>query len=157
MNWTTTLFAALAAGAGCCIAVQAAANGRFRLSLTGDGPEWAGMAWAAYFSICGTILCATVAMLALRPPFPTKEAFASTQWWNWIGGPLGALIVLAGAALLPKLQAAPFIALVVGGQIVCSMVLDHFGLMGLPPQPLSVGKIVGAVLIVVGVVCVKFW
>jgi transporter family-2 protein len=156
MNWPTALFATLAAGAGCCIALQAAANGKLRQNLTGDGPEWAGMAWAAYFSICGTILCATVAMLVLRPPFPVKEAVQSTQWWNWIGGPLGALIVLAGAALLPKLQAAPFIALVVGGQIVCSMSLDHFGLLGVPVQPLSVGKIVGALLVVVGVVCVKF-
>jgi bacterial/archaeal transporter family-2 protein len=156
MNWTTTVFAALAAGAGCCIAVQAAANGRLRLTLTGSGPEWAGMAWAAYFSICGTVLCSSVAMLVLRPPFPTKEAFASTQWWNWIGGPLGALIVLAGAALLPQLKAAPFIALVVGGQILCSMVLDHFGLVGLTPQPLSAGKVVGAILVVAGVVCVKW-
>lgn len=156
MNWPTVLYAALAAGAGCCIAVQAAANGRLRLTLTGDGPEWAGMAWAAYFSICGTILSATVAMLVLRPPFPAKEAVQATQWWNWIGGPLGALIVLAGAALLPKLQAGPFICLVVGGQIVCSMALDHFGLLGVPVQPLSVGKIVGALLVVVGVVCVKF-
>ena len=91
----------------------------------------------------------------MRPPFPPKEAFAATQWWNWIGGPLGAAIVLAGATLAPRLGAAAFIALVVGGQILCSMVLDHFGLTGVP-QPLSVGKVIGAVLVVAGVVCVKF-
>lgn len=160
MNWTATVYAALAAAAGSCIALQASANGKFRQNLaTGageDAPEHLGPAWASYFSILGTILCATVAMLILRPPFPTKEAFQSTQWWNWIGGPLGALIVLAGATLTPKLGAAAFIALVVGGQILCSMVLDHFGLMGLPPTPISLGRVIGAVLVVVGVICVKW-
>jgi transporter family-2 protein len=160
MNWTTTVFAAMAAATGSFIALQASANGKLRQNLaTGadeSAPEYLGPAWASYFSIIGTIVCATIAMLVLRPPFPTKEAFAGTQWWNWIGGPLGALIVLAGATLTPKLGAAAFIALVVGGQILCSMVLDHFGLMGLPQQPLSVGKVFGAVLVVAGVVCVKF-
>ena len=157
MNPTLTLYAALAAGCGCCIALQATANGNLRGRLLPDGgPEWAGAAWASALSIAGTVVCATLALLILRPPLPTGEAFRSTQWWNWIGGPLGALIVLAGATLAPKLGAAAFIALVVGGQIACSMVLDHFGLMGLPENPLSVGKVIGAVLIVGGVLCVKF-
>lgn len=160
MNWTTTLYAALAAAAGSCIALQASANGKFRQNLgdaAGDGsPEYVGPAWASFFSIVGTIVCATVAMLVLRPPLPTREMFQNTQWWNWIGGPLGAVIVLAGATLAPKLGAAAFIALVVGGQILCSMVLDHFGLMGLPKVPMTEGRIVGAVLVVIGVACVKF-
>jgi transporter family-2 protein len=159
MNWLTTLYVALAAAAGSCIALQATANGRFRQNLGADAPDgtpwYAAPAWASYFSVIGTIVCATLAMLILRPPLPTKEAFASTQWWNWIGGPLGAAIVLAGATLTPKLGAAAFIALVVGGQMLCSMVLDHFGLTG-TPQPISLGKVFGAVLVVVGVVCVKW-
>ena len=156
MNWTVTAFAALAAAAGSCIALQASANGKFRQNLAGDGPEWAGPAWASAFSILGTVLCAGVAMLILRPPFPTREAFQSTQWWNWIGGPLGALIVLAGATLTRELGAAAFIALVVGGQLVCSMLLDHFALMGLKEQPITPGRLLGAVLVVAGVVCIKY-
>ncbi|MCU0706264.1 MAG: DMT family transporter [Fimbriiglobus sp.] len=160
MNWTTTLYVGLAAAAGSCIALQASANGKFRQNLAAgaadSAPDYLGPAWASYFSICGTILCATVAMLVIRPPLPTREAFQSTQWWNWIGGPLGALIVLAGATLTPRLGAAVFIAAVVGGQILSSMLLDHFGLMGLPQQPLSVGRVVGAVLVVGGVACVKW-
>ena len=160
MNWTTTVYAALAAAAGSCIALQASANGKLRQNLVNGAADTApghlGPAWASYFSIIGTIVCASVAMLVLRPPFPTKEAIQTTQWWNWIGGPLGALIVLAGATLTPRLGAAAFIALVVGGQILCSMVLDHFGLMGLQQQPISLGKVFGAVLVVAGVICVKW-
>lgn len=149
MNGSTIFFALLAAGAGCCIALQATANTAFRRTL--DSPLY-----AAYFSICGTILTATLFMLAVRPPAPSMSAVRSTVWWNWIGGPLGAVIVLAGAALVWRLGAAAFIALVVGGQLLCSLFLDHFALMGLQQQPLSPGRLFGAMLVVAGVLCVKY-
>ena len=100
-------YALLAAGAGACIALQASANAMFRRNL---GDPW----YAAFFSIVGTMTTAVVLMLLFRPPAPPLESFKSTQWWNWIGGPMGAMIVLAGAALTPKLGAGAFIAFVVG-------------------------------------------
>lgn len=145
-----TIFALLAAGAGAAIAVQAAANGNFRKSL-GDNPLF-----AAFFSICGTSLVAVVAMVVLRPPAPSADAIRAAPWWNWIGGPLGALIVLAGAALTRELGAALFIALVVGGQLLCSLVLDHFALLGLSEQPVTPGRLFGAALVVTGVLCIKY-
>lgn len=145
----TFVYALLAAGAGACIALQASANARFRENLAS---QW----YAAYFSICGTILTATLFLLAMRPPAPSSEQIKATEWWNWIGGPLGALIVLAGATLTRELGAAAFIALVVGGQLVCSIALDHFALMGLKEQPITWGRVVGAILVVAGVVCIKY-
>jgi transporter family-2 protein len=147
---TTTIFALLAMGAGASIALQASANGNFRKSL-GDN-----LLFAAYFSILGTILTATITMLILRPSVPSAAALRETPWWNWIGGPLGALIVLAGAALTARLGAALFIALVVGGQLLCSLVLDHFALMGLNEQPVTPGRLLGAALVVAGVLCIKY-
>jgi len=146
----TIVFALLAMGAGACIALQASANGHFRKSL-GDNPLF-----AAYFSICGTILIATTAMLIVRPAVPSVESMRATPWWNWIGGPLGALIVLAGAMLTARLGAALFIALVVGGQLICSLLLDHFALMGLQEQSVTPGRLLGAALVVTGVVCIKY-
>jgi bacterial/archaeal transporter family-2 protein len=146
----TTIFALLAVGAGACIALQASANGNFRRNL-GDNPLF-----AAYFSILGTILTATLAMVILRPSVPSATTLRETPWWNWIGGPLGALIVLAGAALTARLGAALFIALVVGGQLLCSLLLDHFALMGLNEQPVTLGRILGATLVVTGVLCIKY-
>ena len=139
----------LAAGAGSCIALQAAANNKFRQNI-GEP------LWVAFFSICGTILTASFALLILRPTLPAMETFKGTQWWNWIGGPLGALIVLAGATLVRELGAAAFIALVVGGQLICSLLLDHFALMGLDERSISPGKLGGALLVIGGVLCIKF-
>ncbi len=143
------IFMLLAAGAGGCIALQASANSKFRQNI-GEP------LWVAFFSICGTILSASLVLLILRPPAPTWDSIRATQWWNWIGGPLGALIVLAGATLVRELGAAAFIALVVGGQLVCSLLLDHFALMGLEEKSISPGKVAGALLVIGGVLCIKF-
>jgi transporter family-2 protein len=148
MNWTVA-YALLAAGAGACIALQASANGAFRRNLNDAS-------YATFFSICGTFATAVTAMLVLRPATPSMESLRSTAWWNWVGGPLGALIVLAGASLTNRLGAAPFIALVVGGQLLCSLLLDHFALMNLPEQPITPGRVLGAVLVVAGVLCIKY-
>jgi transporter family-2 protein len=139
----------LAACAGVCIALQAAANGRLRGQI--QSPEW-----TAFFSICGTITCATLAMLILRPPAPSMADVKNTEWWNWIGGPLGALIVLAGAVLTPKLGGAAFLAFVIAGQLLAGATLDHYGLMGIAERAMSAPRILGAVLVVVGAILIRF-
>jgi transporter family-2 protein len=146
----TTIFALLAVGAGACIAIQAAANGNFTRRL-GDNALTASL-----LSIGGTVLTAAVALAAVRPPAPTAAMLGDTRWWNWIGGPLGALFVLAGAALTRELGAALFIALIVAGQLLCSLLLDHFALLGLPPQPITGPRVLGALLVVAGVLCIKY-
>jgi transporter family-2 protein len=148
MTWNLA-YALGAAAAGACIALQASANGMFRRNL---GDPW----YPTFFSICGTFATAILFMLLFRPASPSPESLRSTQWWNWIGGPLGAAIVLAGATLTPRLGAAAFIALVVGGQLICSVLLDHFALLGLPEQPITPGRVAGVVLVVLGVVCIKY-
>lgn len=140
-------FVLLAVAAGACISLQSAANGSFRTNLNDAR-------WATFLSICGTIVTAAVVMLAIRPALPTAAAFRSAPWWNWIGGPLGALIVLAGAALTPRLGAASFIAAVVGGQLLCSVFLDHFGAMNLPQQSLTGPRLLGVVMVFGGVLLV---
>ena len=145
----TTFYAILALGVGSCLALQAAANTRLRVNV--ESP-----AYATFFSICGTFLVVSTYLLIVRPSWPTTEMIHKTQWWNWIGGLLGSMIVLGGASLTQKLGAAAFIAFVVGGQLLSSLLLDHFALMGLPQQSLTPGRIIGAILVVVGVVCIKY-
>jgi len=149
MSSSAVVAALLAIAAGCCIALQASANGKFRFNLGSP-------LWASYFSICGTILFATLTMLALRPSAPSLEQVRSTQWWNWIGGSLGALIVLAGATLTRQLGAAAFIALVIAGQLTMSVLLDHYALMGLTERPITPMRVLGLILVVAGVVCLKY-
>lgn len=139
---------------GAAIALQATANSRFRGHL--ENP-WL----AAFFSICGTIVFASLLMAAyvalFRPTLPSAQTLRSTHWWFWIGGPLGTMIVIAGAALTRELGAAAFIALVVAGQLIASLALEHFALMGLPATPITWPRVLGAILIIAGVCLIKLW
>ena len=146
---TDSLWLGLAAAAGGCIALQAAANGALKQQL-GDGR------YAAFFSICGTILTALAFMLVLRPVPPPVAAIRAAPWWNWIGGPLGALIVLAGATLTPRLGTAAFITAVVGGLVLCSLLFDHYGLMNVPQQGITSSRILGGLLVFAGVLLVRY-
>lgn len=155
MNQTVFILGALVAGF--CIALQAPANSRLRGYICGSGPMTLHHSlYAAFFSICGTFLSVVLAMLVVRPAAPTWASLRQTEWWNWIGGPLGAMFVFAGALLISELGAALFVALVVGGQLTCSLILDHFGLMGLPQHSISLGRLLGAAMVLAGVVCLKY-
>ena len=56
--------------------------------------------------------------------------------WAWTGGLCGAFVLTATTAVTPRLGAATMIAVVVAGQVLASLALDHFGLLGLATHPL---------------------
>jgi uncharacterized membrane protein YdcZ (DUF606 family) len=72
---------------------------------------------------------------------------------------VGAVLITALAVLRglgqPGTESAAFIAAVVAGQLCCSLLLDHFGLMNLPRQELTAARLLGALLVFAGVLLVK--
>jgi transporter family-2 protein len=67
---------------------------------------------------------------------------------------MGALYVASSIILGPRLGAAALLALVVLGQLVTSLVLDHFGWLGFAQHPLSVTRTLGAVFLFCGVLLI---
>jgi transporter family-2 protein len=53
------------------------------------------------------------------------------------------------------LGAATFLALAVVGQMLAALVIDHFGLFGLPPQAASPARAAGVALLIAGVILVR--
>ena len=76
-------------------------------------------------------------------------------WYAWVGGLYGAIFVVAAAWGVPKLGVATTITLMVAGQLLLSLVLDHFGVMDVPKQPMNLGRIAGVALVLVGVLLVR--
>ena len=64
---------------------------------------------------------------------------------------LGAFYVATSIILTPRLGAANTITFIVAGQVLASMILDQFGLLNLPVYPVSLARIGGAALVIVGV------
>lgn len=92
---------------------------------------------------------------ALRPQLPAPGALAAAPWWVWVGGLLGAVFVTAGAAFAPRLGAATFISVTIAGQVLVSVLLDHFGAVGFAERPVTPLRLVGALLLVAGVLMVR--
>ena len=88
--------------------------------------------------------------LRARTPWPSLSSLAGRPWWGWLGGALGAVYAVATVLLARELGAAPLTALVVTGQLVCSVVLDHFGWVGFTEHTAGLGRIAGCVLMVGG-------
>jgi transporter family-2 protein len=86
-------------------------------------------------------------------PIPA-DRFADVPAWAWLAGLGGAFFVSAQATMVPRLGAALFTSLAVTGQVAMAMALDHFGALHLPPHPASIPRILGAVLIIVGMALV---
>jgi transporter family-2 protein len=93
-------------------------------------------------------------LLVLRVPLPAPAAIASVPLWGWLGGAIGAGVVVVSLVAGPKLGAATLFVLIVAGQVAGSLVLDHFGFMGYPVRPLTVLRIAGALLLIVGVILI---
>jgi transporter family-2 protein len=82
------------------------------------------------------------------------DRFGIVPWWAWSAGLGGAFYVSSQPFVIPRLGAALFTSLIVTGQVVMAMALDHFGALQLPPHPASPLRVLGAVLIVAGMALV---
>jgi transporter family-2 protein len=139
---------ALALGAGISVTTQQVLNGSLRESL--GSPAWAGLV-----SYAGGLLTMIVAVIALAEPVPSLRVMAGVPWWAWSGGLFGGIFILLAIMLLPSLGAATLFALVIAGQVLAAVTLDHFGVFGLAPHPISIARLAGAVLLIAGVILIR--
>jgi bacterial/archaeal transporter family-2 protein len=134
--------------AGACGPTQAGINSQLN-HWTGDS------ALTAFISFLVGTICLYVWVLMWRISWPEMKGVLSVPWWQWTGGLLGAYLVVMTIVLAPKLGATTMIALIVTGQMVTSLLLDHFGLVGYPVRELNISRVVGATLLVVGVLLIR--
>ena len=138
----------LAAAAGMCIVVQQALNANLREAL-------GSAAWSGFASYAMVLAFMAVLAVVLRDPAPPLGIAARLPWWAWTGGLFGATYIALAILLVPKLGAAPFIALLVAGQMATSLAFDHFGWLGLARRPIAPTRAAGVLLLVAGVALIR--
>lgn len=141
-------FYLLVVGAGISVAVQQVLNANLRSAI--GSPWWAGL--ASY--LMGTAVMLAL-VLATRGPRLSEVLSARTDPVSWIGGLFGAIFVGTAILAIPRLGAATVLALVVVGQMAGSVLIDHFGLFGTPQHPASLVRLLGAAMLVGGVIMVR--
>ncbi|HEY8398785.1 MAG TPA: DMT family transporter [Flavihumibacter sp.] len=73
----------------------------------------------------------------------------------WLAGILGAFYVTAIILLVPRLGVALTFGLVIAGQMVVSILFDHFGVLGTPVQPFNWMRLLGVMMLIGGVLILR--
>jgi transporter family-2 protein len=134
--------------AGAALTTQFAVNAQLRTVV--GGPVVA----AAISFFIGTLALVAAALVVGRQ-VPEMSVVTSSPWWVWIGGLLGAAFVLASIILTPRLGAATTIGLFLAGQMIASIIIDHFGLLRVAVHEATIPRIVGLMLVLLGVFLVQ--
>ena len=144
--WGYLLFA-LAAGA--MLPIQFGINAQLA--------SWLGSSVrAAFVSFAvGAAALALVTMAASRG-LPSGERIGAAPWWVWIGGLLGAFYVVGSIVAAPRLGAVTLVALILAGQALASLAVDHFGWVGFEEHPITALRVAGVGLLAAGVALVRF-
>jgi transporter family-2 protein len=141
----------LALVAGVAVPVQFAANAR--MGGAAGGPATAA-AISFFIGTAALLLVVAGILLVGRGESPTVPGATEVPWWAWAGGFLGAFYVAMSIILTPQLGASTTIGFIIGGQMIASVVLDHFGLLNLPTSPATFPKLGGAALVIIGAIIV---
>ncbi len=115
---------------------------------------------AALISFTGGTILLGIAVACVRvfgrSDLPGVGAIVrSAPWWAYFGGLVGALFVTVAIVLAPRLGAALLVAGIVTGQLIGSMVIDHFALVGFPRVAITWPRVLGIGLLIAGVLVIQ--
>ena len=77
--------------------------------------------------------------------------------YAWLGGILGAIYVTVIIFAFPKLGPALAFALLVAGQMIASLLLEHFDILVAQQHAITPWRLGGVALIIVGVILIRFF
>lgn len=143
-----TLFIPLSLAAGGLLAVQAGANAQ--LSKATGSP---------FAATTIQVVLAALLLLIVAIATGTAAAFGGLRavpWWHAIGGVATALYVASTILVFPRLGAVVAVGLFITGQMLASLGLDSFGLLGVPQQAPKPATLIGTAAVLVGVVAIVF-
>lgn len=135
-------FLGLAAGFG--LTLQVGMNAQLRRIL---GNAYS----AALVSFTVGTLALIGLLLATRTDWPTRDGLAAVPLWAWFGGIFGAFYVAISTIVAAEIGATSLLVLAMTGQLLMALVVDHFGWLGLPENPITWVRLSGVILLGAGV------
>ncbi len=143
------LFLLLAILAGIMLPIQASMNSKMA-KLT-DSPL---LATIVSFAV-GTIALLLYTLLIQPTLFGQLSSARQAPMYVWLAGILGAFYVVTSVSVLPHLGVALTFSLIIAGQMLVTLVFDHYGLLGVPVTPINLPRLIGILLIIGGVILIR--
>lgn len=110
---------------------------------------------AAFISFLVGTVALFVYMLLTGVPLSSMAAAKDAPLVVWVGGFLGAFFVTVMVMVVPRIGVALAFSLAIGGQMLATILIDHFGLLGVEQKPINFYRVLGAALITLGVVLIR--
>ena len=110
---------------------------------------------AAFISFAVGTIALFAYILLTGVPLANLASSKNAPLVAWMGGFLGAFFVAVMASIVPRIGVALTFSLAIGGQMLVTLMIDHFGWLGVPVKEINVMRVVGAALITVGVILVR--
>lgn len=134
----------LAMGIGIAMTLQTAINTQLREYL------YSPLQAALFSFLVGTIVLAILVFFQ-QVPKPNLHEIVHLPWYMWLGGVLGVYAISLSIYAAPKLGYLTLTGLILFGQIAMSMLIDHFGVLGTEKAPINWQRLLGGVVIFIGV------
>lgn len=129
--------------AGIAITIQSGINSQLRAAIQHP-------LMAAFISfVVGTVALALLLVFS-RSALPELAQYSSVKWYQYSGGLLGAFVVTVTLLAVSQIGAANMFVLIIAGQLTTAVVMDHFGILGLRENPITLQKFIGILLLVCG-------
>lgn len=135
MTWLLLMLAA-----GCMIAMQSPINAALSRNI--------GALEAALFSFAGGFLALAAATALFGKGSLIKAVTAPI--WQWSGGILGALMVLATIVSVPRIGVLSTALAMIVGNMAMAAFIDNYGWFGVPVTPFGMRRLVGFCLVLAG-------
>ncbi|WP_104489427.1 DMT family transporter [Acinetobacter indicus] len=134
----------LSMGIGIAMTLQTAINTQLREYL------YSPLQAALFSFLVGTIVLAILVFFQ-QVPKPNLHEIVHLPWYMWLGGVLGVYAISLSIYAAPKLGYLTLTGLILFGQIAMSMLVDHFGILGTEKAPINWQRLLGGVVIFIGV------
>jgi transporter family-2 protein len=141
MRWIFYLLPLLA---GVAMAIQSGINSQLRVAVQQP-------ILAAFISFLGGTIFLGIILLFMRHSLPGWQTIADAEWYKFTGGLLGSLVVTSVILSVQRIGAASMFVIILAAQLVMALLMDHFALLGMRQNPISMQKIAGIALVVAGV------
>lgn len=132
---------------GALLPIQAGLNSKLGKAV--ENPAYASM----LSFVVGTL--GLIAYILITKQTVSLAGLKEAPHYVWLGGLLGAFYVTVIILAFPVLGPGLTFGLVVAGQMVISVLLEHFNILVAQQNPISFTKIIGIALVVLGVLLIR--
>ena len=136
---------------GTVIALQGPINAQLARALGSP------IAAAAVSFLAGTLVLTVITLATVQAQGVSIAWRAPPPWMLFAGGCLGAIFVTCALILTPKLGVASTMAFIVSGQLLAGLMLDRLGYFDLAVRELTLGRVAGAILLVIGALMIRVY